>query len=1139
MAEIKNNFLECKMNQDIDDRLLPNGQYREAINLQISRSEGANVGALQNVLGTEIVLKWEDITDVSGLHCISALPDERTDSLFLFFTDYNDTNPQPTYNPNANNFIYNYNAGSGTITKLVEGAFLNFSISNPIIGINLLEELLFWTDNRNQPRKINVVTAAQSTYAYYTTEEQISVAKLNPYVPIEMYDESILVPGEYETTMQDVVSQYLPGGGYSTTITGSVSTTIFTIPAIPPNNVVPALGQLITGAGIPQGTTVVSYDVGSNRVTFTPAIVGSLAGIAIEFNANPYYDENFFGDPNYLEDKFIRFSYRYKFDDGEYSIFAPFTQIAYIPKQDGYFQYIPPLTITGNTFTRKADGAQAATYFLKLVAEVGAGIPTPGQTVTYAGITPGLIIKVVNYDATTNTVEVDRQVTVSNGEDITFTNILEADKDDQTAAYRSTIVSFMQNKVNTIVLNITLPCIGSELLDAYKIVEVEILCREANSLAVTVIDIIPYDTIATVSEFTSIYKYSYASKKPSKTLAERELIRVYDKVPVKALAQEVISNRVVYGNYQDKSSYPKYLNYNVNYSDKSAFDLEFNRTSIIEYPNHSIKQNRTYQVGVVLSDLFGRQSGVILSNAITGTTFDEVVYNAASLYIPYLTSDSTLPWTFPGYSLKILFNEPIPYGAPEASTGWPGIYDGDKTSATYNPLGWYSYKIVVKQTQQDYYNVYLPGAMAGYPTRPATKEFNKTSHIVLINDNINKVPRDLSEVGPAQLQFRSSVKLYGRVMNENIDPGEVMTASNAQYFPGNKFLFANTIATNNSLFGITVDNPITPLFNAFYEIDSNPLIARLSVPSAFGMIANDRYSVPSDIIQLAVLETKPEESLLDIYWETTTAGLISELNYAILNGSNGAANIEDFLITLDESMAPNDIISTQFYFSDQGHVPIIDTDIVTMLVKNLSNVIRTADFTVNKILPGDPVPIAPGFAIQSYTTYYITISPTTYFYYDTNSAVADSFTFKFNVNAIVGASTVPSTLTATGNLTNIIPEIRNKPIDNFVTSGTSAIWNFNGLSGGTIPYGPSVNGSNPNGGHSTDGQLWEIISQIDFITSSPVTLFTISNNPTLLNKRGKVAATFEGWTGKYVITIRLTDNGGKFAEYTFTVQDNL
>jgi hypothetical protein len=42
---------------------------------------------------------------------------------------------------------------------LVQGRFLNFSKTHHVYGINLIEDLLFWTDNRNQPRKINVTKA--------------------------------------------------------------------------------------------------------------------------------------------------------------------------------------------------------------------------------------------------------------------------------------------------------------------------------------------------------------------------------------------------------------------------------------------------------------------------------------------------------------------------------------------------------------------------------------------------------------------------------------------------------------------------------------------------------------------------------------------------------------------------------------------------------------------------------------------------------------------------------------------------------------------------------------------------------------------------------------------------------------------
>ena len=48
------------MNKDLDERLIPNGEYRDALNLDIANSEGSNVGTLQNV---------KEITHFYLLHC--------------------------------------------------------------------------------------------------------------------------------------------------------------------------------------------------------------------------------------------------------------------------------------------------------------------------------------------------------------------------------------------------------------------------------------------------------------------------------------------------------------------------------------------------------------------------------------------------------------------------------------------------------------------------------------------------------------------------------------------------------------------------------------------------------------------------------------------------------------------------------------------------------------------------------------------------------------------------------------------------------------------------------------------------------------------------------------------------------------
>ena len=51
MAELKRVFSKAIMNKDMDERLVPNGQYREAHNIEIATSEGSEVGTVQTLFG--------------------------------------------------------------------------------------------------------------------------------------------------------------------------------------------------------------------------------------------------------------------------------------------------------------------------------------------------------------------------------------------------------------------------------------------------------------------------------------------------------------------------------------------------------------------------------------------------------------------------------------------------------------------------------------------------------------------------------------------------------------------------------------------------------------------------------------------------------------------------------------------------------------------------------------------------------------------------------------------------------------------------------------------------------------------------------------------------------------------------------
>ena len=932
MAEVKNAFIRSKMNKDLDSRLIPSGEYRDASNVQVSRSESSDVGALESVLGNVRIENFSAITGANDISCIGFLTDEFNSNLYLFFTNYSEVNlANPSYNPSSSNFIFSYNTLSDVATLLVEGSFLNFSKTNPIYGVNLLENLLFWTDNRNQPRKINVSLANKNNVSnptYYTNEDHISVAKYNPYAAIQTYQPSIVTGssvGDYESTLKDVTSLYYPNGGIGTVVSSTATTAIINSVK---GELVVASDNYNTGASVSYIDMTTGYIIDVNGVTLDTAIYdannsywditvlgGNLptltAGQKLVFNSNPYYDPKYAGDPSFLEDKFVRFAYRFKFDDGENSLFSTFTQSSFIPKQDGYFMY------TDKENLQKVD--------------------------------------------------------------------------DESNAYRSTVVSFVENKVNKLDLRIPLPFVNYEIGQALKITGIDVLYKESDGLSVKVIDTVSIDDIVnssgvfttgsspqasvavlftnlkggikigeivkglgitgyptvvsfeydensttsgviTLSDIQSISTgveltigdpnflvYSYNARKPYKTLPSNEIIRVYDKVPVRALSQEIISNRVVYGNFQDKHTPPPSIDYNVLVSEKSNFNLNngsavvsavessnsvsissvtgvvsvgskaiasgipsetfitdvtgaiitlskdvtlsvsdiltfepvstsINTTSSVSHPNSSLKTNRTYQVGIVLSDRYGRQSTTILSNNSSFLEINGNGFIGSTLFSPYI-DNSVNPIDWLGNSIKLSINKVIGTNKNYIN-GEPGVYNGESTSVSYNPLGWYSFKIVVKQNEQEYYNVYLPGIMASYPT-DTTLELGDTSHAALTSDNINKVPRDLTEIGPDQKLYRSSVQLFGRVQNSSetitLNTGE----GSMQYFPGTATDTVTSIAAMNILFDYNSQDPPSPnLFPQFYSFASNPLIAKISTNAKIGQIATTNFSTFTGTISL-------------------------------------------------------------------------------------------------------------------------------------------------------------------------------------------------------------------------------------------------------------------------------------------------
>ena len=891
MAEVRNLFTGSKMNKDLDERLLPQGEYRDGQNISVSKSEGPDEGVVENILGNSL---YSNFSFGAGVEIIGYFVDTNKDRIFVFATNFNDSSPDNLSNfpqgdvndpaggtiPGAKCIIAYIQGplvnGNPDSAIIVQGNFLNFSKTHPMLGVDLIEDLLFFTDNRNQPRKINVETAIANP-TYYSNEDHISVAKYAPFDAISFIDPVTDLP-----TYKNTLSEYFPA--HAAGVVDSVTATsvvlkygISDLDITAPENTrfininKPELGYFkltnIFGGSVPAYTNVVfEYPIGSGNAS-GPSITAAnaaatnlIGGSAVAFDNNDIlmfeqnnaeYSSTFQGDENYLKDKFVRFSYRFKYDDNEYSLMAPFSQPLFVPKQYGY--------ILDSAYEGRATKLDE-----KNTAESG-------------------VLKIM-----------ENQVTEAN------------------------LIIDLPPQFNVNLLSGGSRVIQNQFKDQFKVEQVQILLKESISNAIRVVDEIVVDDSFTSSTLR-YYDYRYVSNKPYKLLPSEVSTRTHDKIPIKAAAQATAGNRIIYGNFAEKHGSPENLNYNLSVGDKftdgdpNLVNPERSR-SRKEYPNHTVKQNRSYKVGIVLQDRYGRPSNVILrdESVFTGAATGE----ATSLYSPYKNIESVLIW--PGDSIKIVFNDLIPSAK---SQNYPGLFSGT------NPTGYMTYKIVVQQKEQEYYNVFVPGACSGKITfkgqigdttnQGGNIGYNNAaavSNIVLYGDNINKVPKELQEVGPTAEIFGSETLLYPRVVTKFLQTATnfpnvwvpTFAWSESSQVDFKSELTVNSILAYKDLGAWVANRSLTPLTYSSYpndgtnfidplylESSQNPFVAQLETEFLIGFSpAKQKAATPEFARGLNIFETNPVESELDIYWETSTSNTIVGLNQLINGGVTGGIGVD-------------------------------------------------------------------------------------------------------------------------------------------------------------------------------------------------------------------------------------------------------
>jgi hypothetical protein len=662
MPEIKNTFTKGKMNLDLDERLVPNGEYKEALNIQVSTSDGSDIGSVQNILGNTSLETI--ITDVS-YRCVGSIGDEKNNKLYWFITN-DTTSAIMEYDVDLAK-VLEADPTSGVIPTIpilvdLDNSVLEFDIGNQITGINVLDNFLFWTDGVNEPKKINIENFRTNDHSDLTAnsdmfvngasvgnvkKEHITVIKKRPtqaptmdlvYVGQELSSSGVLSTaidfnsysvGSNVTialTLNTFVAQgsgtglvldYTDVSGTVTTA-GTLSSDLYD--ALPYGfaeddvlllsdpteiGVLPGNAQvrmLITSVN----PTAQGFTSGTGPDVFVQTIVVKILSIDSNTPAGDVIYDFQVEDLNDLlfNTSFPRFSYRYKYEDGEYSAFGPFTQVGFAT---GEFNIHPTREPYNSAMENRVKQVKLREF--------------------------------VTHDIPDSVVEIDLLYKPDNS-----TNVYSID------TVKPKLANGSDNK--------------------------EWVLYDLNGTTEITGPTLPNGSTPTTASNTGCYiiktENIYAA------LPSNQLLRPWDNVPKKAQAQDFTANRLVYGNYTQNLNLGSYNNSLTLRPEERTFG---DQVVDFEKGQPSIKSQRTYQAGIVFGDEYGRETPVLTGgkNGSTRLAYDKTPNdfafngNASISNRLYLKNNTGIP----AYANDALDNEP------------------------------YYFKVFLKETASEYYNLVM------------------------------------------------------------------------------------------------------------------------------------------------------------------------------------------------------------------------------------------------------------------------------------------------------------------------------------------------------------------------------------------------------------------------------------------------
>jgi hypothetical protein len=150
MANLQRNFVLGRMNKDVDQRLIRNGEYIDAINIRIGSDENnSEIGAVSNVKGNTklTTLRFQDVNVTAQARCVGAYEDGESETIYWFVHDSNFTSS----NTGKLDMIVSFNTNTSALTYHVvsvddgggANTTLNFNEQYLITGVDLVGDMLY------------------------------------------------------------------------------------------------------------------------------------------------------------------------------------------------------------------------------------------------------------------------------------------------------------------------------------------------------------------------------------------------------------------------------------------------------------------------------------------------------------------------------------------------------------------------------------------------------------------------------------------------------------------------------------------------------------------------------------------------------------------------------------------------------------------------------------------------------------------------------------------------------------------------------------------------------------------------------------------------------------------------------------